>query len=137
MRTERWAEDMLIQKDICFECGSNEGIEYHHIVPFVKGGTKTIPLCIHCHGKVHNKDFVALKELAKIGYQKRRKENPWKQGRTKGSIESKDNWLAKEKNKQIIELLNEGKHSIRDIADILICSTKTVQKVKNYITNNI
>ena len=30
-----------MNKDICFECGSNNQIEYHHVVPQVMGGTKT------------------------------------------------------------------------------------------------
>jgi len=38
----------------CFECGTNEGIHHHHIVPRSLGGTQTIPLCFRCHGKVHS-----------------------------------------------------------------------------------
>ena len=131
-RTDRWAEDKLIQKDICFECGSMNEIQYHHIVPFVKGGTKTIPLCIECHSKVHDTNFLKLRELRKIGYQKRRKENPWKQGRTIGSSESIEVWSEKPKTKQIIGLLKQ-KYSIRYIAKLTNSSTKTVQKVKNKI----
>jgi hypothetical protein len=131
-RTDRWAEDKLIQKDICFECGSMNEIQYHHIVPFVKGGTKTIPLCVICHGKVHDKDFVKLKELQKIGYQKRHKENPWKRGRIAGSNETFEVWMEKPKTKQIAGLLKQ-KYSIRYIAKLTNSSTKTVQKVKNKI----
>ena len=121
---------MISQTDICFECGSMDKIEYHHVVPEVMGGTKTIPLCAICHGKVHGEDFLKLRELRKIGYQKRRKENPWKQGRTIGSMESFEVWSEKPKIKQIAGLLKD-KHSIRNIAKLTGCSTKTVQKVKN------
>lgn len=131
-RNDKWTEDKLIQKDICFECGSMDRIEYHHIVPFVKGGTKTIPLCIVCHSKVHDKDFVKLRELQKIGYQKARKERPWKSARPIGSVESFEVWMEKPKTKQIAGLLKD-KHSIRDIAKLTNSSTKTVQKVKNKI----
>ena len=37
----------------CFECGHSK-TENHHVVPVSKGGTKTVKLCVSCHGKVHN-----------------------------------------------------------------------------------
>ena len=37
----------------CFECGTSECIQHHHIIPRSLGGTKTIPLCSICHGKAH------------------------------------------------------------------------------------
>lgn len=36
----------------CFECGVSP-TQNHHVVPRSKGGTRTIPLCHSCHGKVH------------------------------------------------------------------------------------
>ena len=120
-----------MNNDICFECGSNNEIEYHHVVPKVYGGTKTIPLCIECHGKVHSKDFVKLRELSRIGIQ-RAKENGIVLGRTIGSSESIEVWSEKPKIKQILGLLKDN-HSIRYIAKLTNSSTKTVQKVKNKI----
>ena len=128
-RTDRWAEDKLIQKDICFECGSNNQIEYHHIVPFVKGGTKTIPLCVICHSNVHDKDFVKLRELTRIGKEMARASGVVF-GRKVGSGESIEVWSEKPKIKQIAGLLKQ-KYSIRYIAKLTNSSTKTVQKVKN------
>ncbi len=40
----------------CFECGTTEDIQQHHVVPKVRGGTKTIPLCYSCHRKAHHRD---------------------------------------------------------------------------------
>lgn len=44
---------------ICVNCGSAEGIEYHHIVPLANGGTNKlsniVPLCGKCHDKAHDK----------------------------------------------------------------------------------
>ena len=37
---------------ICFECG-NTATENAHVVPKIRGGTKTIPLCGRCHGLAH------------------------------------------------------------------------------------
>lgn len=41
----------------CANCGSDKGIEYHHIVPLALGGTNRltniVPLCNICHEKAH------------------------------------------------------------------------------------
>ena len=45
--------------NICVNCGTNELIEYHHIVPLKNGGTNKltniVPLCECCHYKAHDK----------------------------------------------------------------------------------
>ena len=42
---------------ICCNCGTNENIEYHHIVPLSLGGndviTNIVPLCHQCHKAAH------------------------------------------------------------------------------------
>jgi hypothetical protein len=38
----------------CFECGE-EAYNDHHVVPQVRGGTETVPLCLDCHGKAHGR----------------------------------------------------------------------------------
>jgi hypothetical protein len=50
-----------IDKESCFECGSNEELHFHHVVPKSRGGTRTIPLCLDCHGKAHNKKMASGK----------------------------------------------------------------------------
>ena len=49
----------------CFECESTENLIQHHVVPKIVGGTKTITLCVDCHGKVHGKNLVKMTELIK------------------------------------------------------------------------
>lgn len=50
---------MLEEKcgDRCVNCGSKEGIQYHHIVPLIYGGTNKITnivaLCYSCHKNAH------------------------------------------------------------------------------------
>tara|TARA_R100000008_G_C3489603_1_gene118025 strand:- start:133 stop:549 length:417 start_codon:yes stop_codon:yes gene_type:complete len=61
--------------DKCFECGDAAQAN-HHVVPKVLGGTQTIPLCLKCHGKVHNKDLVTMRKLYNNFLQK----NPLKAG---------------------------------------------------------
>jgi len=49
----------------CFECGEPSNIE-HHVVPFVLGGTKKVPLCDACHKKVHSPESsVSLSRLCR------------------------------------------------------------------------
>jgi len=44
----------------CFECGSIEDLNEHHVVPRSRGGTKTITLCYSCHCKAHGRDAMGL-----------------------------------------------------------------------------
>lgn len=56
-----------MDKIVCFECGCDGEIHNHHVVPKILGGTKTVPLCPTCHGKVHGVDFLNHKKLTKEG----------------------------------------------------------------------
>jgi len=43
--------------DICWECDMEaEEIQHHHVVPRSRGGTKTVGLCLECHGKAHHRE---------------------------------------------------------------------------------
>lgn len=55
----------------CFECGA-DAEELHHVVPRSKGGTKTVPLCCECHGKVHDVKRINIRELTKEGLAKKK-----------------------------------------------------------------
>ena len=50
---------------ICFECDAPAD-HMHHVVPRVLGGTRTIPLCEGCHGKVHSRDMTGHRRLTKV-----------------------------------------------------------------------
>ena len=59
----------------CFECGSADNIQQHHVVPQIKGGSKTVPLCERCHGLVHDvsiksltAEAIALKKQQRLVY---------------------------------------------------------------------
>ncbi len=39
--------------EACWECGEVGEVHHHHPVPKSRGGTRTIPLCLSCHGKAH------------------------------------------------------------------------------------
>ena len=53
----------------CWECNSTYDIQFHHVVPKSLGGTKTLPLCAKCHGKVHGTNKIGCSELTKRGLQ--------------------------------------------------------------------
>ena len=56
----------------CFECGSPGPLHDHHVIPQCLGGTKTVPLCEVCHGKIHGLDYSNHRELTRIGIQRNR-----------------------------------------------------------------
>lgn len=57
---------------ICFECGSSDDVQDHHVVPRSLGGKKTLPLCGVCHGKVHSKDLTSVSSLIRAVLQHKR-----------------------------------------------------------------
>ncbi len=84
----------------CFECDSVENIHNHHVVPKVKGGTKTIPLCEVCHGKVHGRDFTNHKKLTKEGL---------KRAKDRGVILGSPENLTKEAKKKSLESIKRNR----------------------------
>lgn len=61
---------MEISNDKCFECGCPSD-EAHHVIPRSYGGTKTIPLCNECHGKIHGVDRVKTRYMVRLGLAKK------------------------------------------------------------------
>ena len=56
----------MIKGNTCVNCGKDDIVEYHHIVPLILGETNNldniVPLCCECHDKAHTK-YDDLKEL--------------------------------------------------------------------------
>ena len=127
----------IILLDRCFECGTIGPVDFHHVVPQSKGGTQTIPLCLSCHSKVHGENMLKLRTLANESRNRMIKEYkekgiPHNLGRKEGSQETMETFMNKPTTKEIIKLLKLG-HTLREVAKIVKCSTKTVQKVKRKI----
>jgi phage FluMu protein gp41 len=122
-----------IDTNFCFECGAPKE-EMHHVVPKSKGGKRTLPLCVDCHGKAHDTSHRRLMiDAAKEG---RRKyvENGGKLGRKIGSIVNDDEMLLR--HVDVIKEL-ENKSSIRKIMKLTQKSSGTVQKVKKIWENKL
>jgi hypothetical protein len=62
----------------CFECGTTEDLNEHHVIPRSRGGTKTIPLCYSCHCRAHGRDSKGLEHgrLIREGIKRRHERNP-------------------------------------------------------------
>jgi len=119
-----------IDTDICFECGEPSG-EMHHVIPRVRGGTKTIPLCVECHCKVHGlKNRPEHRRLTIEGLQKAKArgvilgkpENLTQEARDKGAKMIKQKALLDENNIKAMVIVVDGRnngYSYDKIADIL------------------
>ncbi len=56
----------------CFKC--DESVEHdHHVVPCSKGGTRTIPVYILCHTKIHDVRSMSGSELTKAALQAKKR----------------------------------------------------------------
>ena len=95
----------------CFECDSEENIHNHHVIPKILGGTKTIPLCVLCHGKVHDKDILKMSNLSKIA----RSKKGFKTGRPKILSEYNNEESKNKKEKQLLVLENKAKEIKEDL----------------------
>jgi transposase len=101
----------------CFECGSTDDLHEHHVVPRVKGGTKTVALCVRCHGLVHGRNMLNHRELTIEGLNKA-KQSGKKLGRPAKAQENQD---------LILRLKGQG-WKAKQIADHLSISIHTVYK---------
>jgi DNA invertase Pin-like site-specific DNA recombinase len=66
-----------------------------------------------------------------------RKEKGLYSGRRIGTIDTKERFLSKPKNKQIIDYLKKGTYSYEEIGKIVGCSTTTITKVNKMLNTNI
>jgi hypothetical protein len=115
--------------EICFECGVNAE-ENHHVIPLSMGGTKTIPLCNICHGKVHDIKRLRLSELTKAGL-KKAKERGVKLG-TKSGFPKGVQHLGVEVIKDNAKQFNTG---LLDIICSELSKGKTYQQISEYLNS--
>ncbi len=95
----------------CFECSSEKNIHNHHVVPKILGGTKTIPLCAACHGKVHDRDILRMSNLSKMA----RKKEGFKTGRPKKIL---DDSTKTKKEKQFLIFENKARNLKEELEKI-------------------
>ena len=123
-----WTDDKTVKKDICFNCGSDHEIHYHHVVPECKGGKEAIPLCIVCHGKVHDVDFVKMKKLQKEGIERARRNGVYG--------ETIEEFLSKPSHSEAVRLIDTWGYDIDQICQMVNLSKSTVKKIYKIMDNN-
>jgi hypothetical protein len=131
-KSTKWTEDKVISKDRCYECNSNENIHYHHIIPFILGGNNTIPLCVICHGKVHDHNFIKLKNLMKLGKEKKVKIK-------KPNQKIKKNEITIIKRKISLDTTISQKQKLSNVINGIEIKNETIRKIlesKEFLKNN-
>lgn len=103
----------------CFECGKPAKCN-HHVIPKCLGGKKTVPLCLQCHGLVHDRNFMRHKELQKKGIAAAKEDGRY-MGRKKGTLKLK---RGPHRAKQ----LHDRGHTLREIARALDVTHTTVAR---------
>lgn len=116
-------QDMLKETlgTTCVNCGSNEHIHYHHIVPLINGGTNNleniVPLCEDCHGAAHERSSY---KLLRAGKEKAKAKEGYQEGRPKK--------YSKRKLNEAMELLKT--HSYKEVEKITKISKSTLIRYK-------
>lgn len=108
-RHQEWDQQL---PDCCQNCGTEEDLIIHHIVPLAAGGNNVITnlarLCDPCHSKVHGKN-VFHRKLQKLGIEKAKKEGKFK-GRVKKYTKEHPGL------KKAFELYDEGQMTVDQIS---------------------
>ena len=125
----------MSNKIICFECGTTNDVQQHHVIPRSLGGTKTIPLCLHCHRLAHGitkKPKNSHSSLVRLGLENAKRKGKIL-GRPNGSSKSDQDIL-----KQYPAIVKQLKaeRSIRETAKLCDVANGTVVKVKQALKND-
>lgn len=110
----------------CFECGRAAHHD-HHVVPKSLGGTRTVPLCLECHSKIHGRQLVHA-ELIRAGLRRKKERvaaglDTWNTGRPKGCPKT-----TPEVRGRIHELHNQGV-KVAEISRLMNLSRQSVYTV--------
>jgi Mor family transcriptional regulator len=105
----------------CFECGK-PAHHAHHVVPVCLGGTRTIPLCHACHGKVHGTNL-DRRSLQKSGIAAAKADGKTF-GRPKGTGQPLK--VTPEIRAEVFRMKRESGHKVAAIARLLNLSRNTV-----------
>ena len=121
----------------CCNCGSEEDLQYHHIIPLSLGGndinSNMCCLCYKCHYKLHHngKDSKVANygELIKNGKARAKQ----KEGFTDGRPKKKN----KEQIQQMLQLLtvNGGNMSYSQVSELYDISSRTLMRYQKEYSN--
>ena len=114
----------------CFECSGKADHE-HHVIPRCRGGTRTVPLCIRCHGLAHE-TMMRLSVLVREGQAKLKAKPKTRDEGEKDAYRLGAQRLAKWARPQVrvLKLRFEGR-SVAEIAKQVVLNPKTVRRLLN------
>ena len=105
----------------CCNCGSEEDLQYHHIIPLSLGGidinSNICCLCYHCHYKLHHIKDSKINNFGELV----------KQGQTKAKLEGR---LIGQKGNIITIVMNNGntyKGTVKELSKIFNKNVRTIQ----------
>ena len=109
----------------CFECGSTEEIQMHHIVPKSRGGEKVISICYSCHQKAHHKKAKSVNHRQLVSERiakARAKGVKWNAFSKSARKKGRSAWAEKSKAKRaelgpMLHALKEQGFTYKEIAD--------------------
>ena len=116
LRRRRKDPIRIPKKRVCFEC-ERPTWGLHHVVPVSLGGTKQIPLCEVCHGKIHG-ELIFGSSLIKAGMAR---------AKARGVVFGVKKKVTKDQHLKILDLRKDGA-SFRKIAETVGLSTGTVHR---------
>ena len=129
-RLGRNAFDTLTTLKLCEEKGVNVHIQNMNLDSIIDGKPNPIfKLFSHIVSVIAEQEKELIRERTEMG-KIAAKQKGVVFGRKPGSNERKVDFLAKDTNKKILNYLNEGRTTVREIAKITDASTATVMKVK-------
>ncbi len=114
----------------CFECNAKAEHD-HHVIPRCRGGSKTVPLCLRCHGLAHE-TRMRLSVLVKEGQAKLKVKPRPRDKHEKDAYQLGAQHLAKWARPQVrvLKLRFEGR-SVAEIAKQVVLNRKTVRRLLN------
>ena len=121
--------DDAVESGSCWECRTAGEIHQHHPVPRSRGGTRTIPLCLTCHGKAHHRDgAMSTSALVSAALQAKKA-----RGEALGVAGGRNKLGANDAEREIVAVVNELRDaglSIRAIAGELAARGYLTRKGK-------
>ena len=126
----------------CFECGTIDDLQEHHVVPRSRGGTKTVTLCYSCHMKAHGRDSKGLQhgrltkealQIAKSRGVKLGSANP----KTRQAHLNKTTQLLERVEPIILKAENEGCRTIQSFCDYLNNQEVKTSRGKDWTTGTM
>lgn len=120
----------LLERE-CVNCGEEENLQLHHIVPLSLGGTNYYKnicgICEDCHSKIHDNNGLRNQSMMiRKGKEKNRRKGRWTGGRVSYGYkkgEKKSTVIINEEESEIVRMIfkmrYETKYSVTQIIKIL------------------